>query len=89
MAPFAVVVIYPSWQPQYLSALRELEPQELKAKIAAVQEAMFRRSTELKTAADNRELLAIREAARQLRNLRVSVFGCLSVFAEGSDQQHS
>jgi len=89
MAPFADVIIYPSWQPQYFSALRELDPQELNAKIAAVQDAMFRRSTEPKTAADNRELLAIREAARQLRNLRVSVFGCLSVSAEESEQQHS
>jgi hypothetical protein len=89
MAHFADAIIYPSWQPQYFSALRELDPQELKAKTAAVREAMFRRSTELNTAADNRELLAIREAARQLRTLRVSVFGCLAVFAEESEQQHS
>jgi hypothetical protein len=85
MAPFADVMIYPSWQPQYFSALRELDPQELKAKIAAVQEAMFRRGTELKTAADYRELLAMREAARQLRTLTVSVFGYPAVSAEESD----
>jgi hypothetical protein len=67
------VIVYPSWQPQYFAALRELDPQELKAKIAAVQEVMFRRGTELKTTADNPERIAMRDAACQLRTLMVSV----------------
>jgi hypothetical protein len=89
MAPFANVIIYPSWQPQYFSALRELNAQVLTAKITAVREAMFRRSAELKTDADNPERLAMQEAARQLKTLRVSVFGYLAVSLEESDQQHN
>lgn len=69
------VIIYPSWQPQYLSALRELDPEKLKAKVATVKEAMFHRGMELKTTADNPELMAMRDAARQLRTLMVSVLG--------------
>jgi hypothetical protein len=85
MAPFADVIIYPSWQARYFSALRELDPHELKTKIAAVHEALSRRNTELNTTGDNRERMAMREAARQLRSLRVSVFGYPSVSAEESD----
>jgi hypothetical protein len=69
------VIIYPSWQPQYLSALRELDPEKLKAEIAKVKEALFRRDMELKTTADNPERIAMRDAARQLRILMVSVLG--------------
>jgi hypothetical protein len=67
------VIIYPSWQPQYLSAISEPDPEKLKAKIAAVKEALFRRGMELKTTADNAERMAMRDAAHELRKLMVSV----------------
>jgi hypothetical protein len=67
------VIIYPSWQRQYLSAISEPDPERLKAKIAAAKEALFRDSMELKTTADNPERMAMRDAACQLRTLMVSV----------------
>jgi hypothetical protein len=67
------VIIYPSWQPQYLSAVRKLDPEKLKVKIATVKEALFRRGMELKTTGDNSERMAMRDAACQLRTLMVSV----------------
>lgn len=69
------VIVYPSWQPQYLSAVRELDPERLKVKISTAKEALFRRGMELKTAADNPERIAMRDATRELRTLMVSVLG--------------
>jgi hypothetical protein len=79
-------VKYPTWQPQCESALTEVDSDKLKAKIAAAEEAIFRRGLELKTNGNDPERRAMLQAARQLRALMVAVLGYPPVVGLESDR---
>jgi hypothetical protein len=67
-------VEYKTWQSRVLSALAESDKDELKDKIMAAEDAMFRRGLELQADGDA-ERSAMLQCARQLRGLMVSVLG--------------
>src|ERR1700733_9719961 len=78
---------YPSWQPQVLAALIEPDLVKLTRKVAAAEEAIFRRGLEL-TSEDDAERAAMRDASRQLRALAVTVLGYPAANTE-SDERRS
>jgi hypothetical protein len=76
---------YPIWQRQCLRAITEGDPERLKIKIALAEDAMFRRGADLKTDGDGPERFAMRQAARQLRALMLSVLGYPRMPGESHD----
>jgi hypothetical protein len=67
---------YPKWQKPYLTALMEVNQQELSAKIAVAEAAVSQSNRELTTTAwDTDEHLALRDAAFGLHLLKANQLG--------------
>jgi hypothetical protein len=63
---------YPSWQKAYQAALTESDPEVLRGKIEATENAIFRRFQELSgmNGQGNEERVALDDALRALRDLQ-------------------
>jgi hypothetical protein len=65
-----IVLKYPSWQEPYRAAVTEINPELLKQKIAAAEQAVKLRLKELENSADGREeRIALTDALTKLRIL--------------------
>ena len=64
-----IVLKYPSWQGPYRAAVIETNPQLLKQKIAAAEQAAKLRLKQIENSADREERIALTDALTALRIL--------------------
>jgi hypothetical protein len=69
-------ILYPTWQPEFLAALVEIEPKQLLERVTAAETAIFNRLQALSHSADTRaERQAIEDALASLRVIKRDSLG--------------
>jgi hypothetical protein len=69
-------ILYPTWQPEFLAALVEIEPKQLLERVTAAETAIFNRLQALSQSTDSRsERQAIQDALASLRVIKRDSLG--------------